>query len=60
VDINECETTSNLCFGGQCKNTIGNYICQCPTGFKTNTANTHCEDIDECRETSPCINGECK
>ncbi|KAM9996594.1 hypothetical protein ACTFIZ_001538 [Dictyostelium cf. discoideum] len=64
-DINECETQDNKCFGEftSCKNTVGSYLCVCPSieGFLNN--GTYCEDIDECssKELNECgLNTVCE
>lgn len=33
ADVNECEDES-ACLGGQCTNSIGSYICSCPSGME--------------------------
>ncbi|XP_040297374.1 uromodulin-like [Bufo bufo] len=46
-DINECAYPwSNNC-SDICVNTLGSYICECPTGY-TKSMDNHCVDIDEC------------
>jgi fibulin 1/2 len=61
VDLNECENNPSLCFGGTCKNTVGSFVCQCPNGFRVNSAHSHCVDIDECKESpNICKNGDCR
>lgn len=59
ADIDECVTGENDCNKESqvCLNTKGSYTCvdkasriTCPPGFKKNTANNLCEDIDECAE----------
>ncbi|EAL71369.1 hypothetical protein DDB_G0272434 [Dictyostelium discoideum AX4] len=64
-DINECETQDNKCFGEftSCQNTVGSYLCVCPSidGFSNN--GTYCEDIDECssKELNECgLNTVCE
>lgn len=39
-DDNECE--KNPCAHGECVNTDGSYICQCPAGFQSTSTRTEC------------------
>ncbi|CAL4979358.1 unnamed protein product [Urochloa decumbens] len=52
IDINECEYPETYPCFGDCRNTAGGYLCQCPLGF---------EDVDECMhpEAHSCY-GICK
>ena len=48
-DIDECEDGTHRCSGGQeCVNRPGDYLCQCPTGYRLNSQR-QCEDINECQ-----------
>lgn len=40
LDDDECER--NPCAHGECVNTPGSYICQCPPGFQTTATRTEC------------------
>uniref|UniRef100_A0A8C4R292 Uncharacterized protein n=1 Tax=Eptatretus burgeri TaxID=7764 RepID=A0A8C4R292_EPTBU len=56
VDVDECEKGINDCDPNTtlCVNGIGNYLCECRTGYEINAAGK-CEDIDECKlGTSNC------
>lgn len=66
VDIDECEENRHNCHHGTqiCRNTYGNYTCDCSTGYKKLDTNI-CADIDECsdvhytlcpRQESTCFN----
>ncbi|XP_065808853.1 fibrillin-1 [Labrus bergylta] len=58
VDDDECER--NPCAHGECVNTPGSYICQCPAGFQTTATRTECRDLDECVANGRiCNNGRC-
>ena len=50
IDIDECSSTNNTCYGnsghGKCKNTPGSFECYCSEGFVKTEAD--CVDIDEC------------
>ncbi|XP_072025693.1 uncharacterized protein [Amphiura filiformis] len=49
-DINECTERLHHCAteeGAVCRNTKGNYTCECPKGFEEHNW-IHCKDIDEC------------
>lgn len=49
--------TAGLCQNdGGCVNTIGDYQCNCKTGFRGKNCSVN---IDDC-EKKPCINGQCK
>ncbi|XP_024008190.1 wall-associated receptor kinase 2 [Eutrema salsugineum] len=46
-DINECNTTSTIhrhnCSGSStCENTIGNFLCNCPSGYNLNSTTNSC------------------
>jgi len=52
ADIDECSiTTTNVCGNGVCKNTPGDFYCECNEGFRTQPPMQTCMDIDECEET---------
>ncbi|XP_069561799.1 fibrillin-1 [Brachyistius frenatus] len=58
IDDDECER--NPCAHGECVNTPGSYICQCPAGFQTTATRTECRDLDECVANGRiCNNGRC-
>ena len=42
-DDDECER--NPCTHGECVNTPGSYICQCPAGFQTTATRTECRGV---------------
>ncbi|XP_043916738.1 fibrillin-2 [Protopterus annectens] len=47
-DIDECQEFTGLCQGGNCINTFGSFVCECPLGYSLRTQTKICEDIDEC------------
>lgn len=53
-DINECEQPGICPPPGRCINTVGNYNCICPRGFKLDPTKTFCIDQDECLDDSKC------
>ncbi|KAG5275607.1 hypothetical protein AALO_G00122290 [Alosa alosa] len=62
-DDDECERVPYICGDhATCTNTLGSYHCTCKAGFSsTNGAKefwpndgTHCEDINECKQTEIC------
>uniref|UniRef100_A0A4W6C0J9 Fibrillin 1 n=1 Tax=Lates calcarifer TaxID=8187 RepID=A0A4W6C0J9_LATCA len=58
IDDDECERSP--CAHGECVNTPGSYICQCPAGFQTTSTRTECRDLDECVANGRiCNNGRC-
>ncbi|KAK7912579.1 hypothetical protein WMY93_012790 [Mugilogobius chulae] len=58
IDEDECERSP--CVHGECVNTPGSYICQCPAGFQTTATRTECRDLDECVANGRiCNNGRC-
>ena len=51
-DVDECLDPSP-CGELMCVNTIGSYLCICPTGYSkdyTEDEELHCTDVDECHE----------
>uniref|UniRef100_A0A672H6I1 Fibrillin-1 n=1 Tax=Salarias fasciatus TaxID=181472 RepID=A0A672H6I1_SALFA len=58
IDADECEKSP--CKHGECVNTQGSYICQCPAGFQSTATRTECRDLDECVANGRiCNNGRC-
>lgn len=51
-DIDEC-LIENTC-SHVCNNTLGSFVCDCPTGFRLDKDDQHCVDIDECVENTVC------
>lgn len=47
IDIDECAEITGLC-SQRCINYWGSYRCACESGYRLNTNNRTCEDIDEC------------
>ncbi|XP_028518126.1 signal peptide, CUB and EGF-like domain-containing protein 1 isoform X2 [Exaiptasia diaphana] len=48
VDIDECALYYGICKGSsKCRNTLGGFKCECPTGFVSHSQNV-CIDDDEC------------
>lgn len=46
---NECDTGNNDCKdNAQCVNTVGSYVCQCPSGYQLQSNGNSCEDTVEC------------
>lgn len=43
VDIDECETFSNICKNGKCTNIDGSFMCSCNPGYKLDMMNKNCE-----------------
>ena len=58
-DINEC-ARSPCGFGAICKNELGSYSCECPTGYDRTNAGDGCVEVKSpgCDETRPCPAGE--
>ncbi|KAM4020614.1 hemicentin-2 [Anomaloglossus baeobatrachus] len=56
-DLDECRLGSHQCpLGQECLNTPGSHRCllRCGPGFRPNAEGSSCEDVDECRQSSPC------
>nr|XP_053650237.1 hemicentin-1-like [Cherax quadricarinatus] len=45
-DVDECALTDRC--QHHCHNTVGSYVCLCPPGYRLNTNQRTCDDIDEC------------
>ncbi|XP_037647114.1 adhesion G protein-coupled receptor E2-like isoform X2 [Sebastes umbrosus] len=53
IDIDEC--LDNVCGDdGTCTNKPGTYECSCNTGYQLVTETPHCQDIDECFNSTVC------
>ncbi|XP_049339341.1 fibrillin-1 isoform X2 [Astyanax mexicanus] len=44
-DVNECEVFPGVCINGKCVNTLGSFICQCPTGMTVDASGRTCIDL---------------
>ncbi|XP_033023454.1 fibrillin-1 isoform X1 [Lacerta agilis] len=44
-DINECEVFLGVCTNGRCENTMGSFVCQCPSGMTLDATGRRCIDI---------------
>ncbi|XP_073160007.1 fibrillin-1 isoform X6 [Lepidochelys kempii] len=44
-DVNECEVFPGVCPNGQCVNTLGSFVCQCPSGMILDVSGRTCLDI---------------
>ncbi|XP_020830483.1 vitamin K-dependent protein S isoform X4 [Phascolarctos cinereus] len=58
-DVNECALSSKVCGTALCKNTPGDFECECPKGYRYNSMSMECEDVDECAEnlcSQLCVN----
>uniref|UniRef100_A0A3B5B9M9 Latent-transforming growth factor beta-binding protein 1 n=1 Tax=Stegastes partitus TaxID=144197 RepID=A0A3B5B9M9_9TELE len=58
-DVNECVQSPGVCSVGECVNSAGSFRCVCPSGYRSSSQQTSCQDIDECRQ-APCSNGRCE
>ncbi|CBY23583.1 unnamed protein product [Oikopleura dioica] len=68
LDINECEdSTLNDCDSqpGECVNTVGAYLCECPKGYEFQPSTGLCVDVNECDDdlhrcdvNADCVNTE--
>lgn len=52
-DDDECER--NPCAHGECVNTPGSYICQCPAGFQTTATRTECRGYTYTHKHTYCM-----
>lgn len=43
VDINECVTQVGLCQNGRCVNQVGNFSCQCQSGYMVSRDGRSCQ-----------------
>ncbi|XP_070175505.1 uncharacterized protein [Littorina saxatilis] len=51
-DVNECDTDNNTCktsLSEVCRNTQGDFACDCVAGYSRPSATDNCTDIDECQ-----------
>ncbi|MGH0119001.1 UNVERIFIED_CONTAM: hypothetical protein FKN15_003550, partial [Acipenser sinensis] len=44
-DVNECEVFPGVCTNGKCVNTVGSFICQCPSGMTLDATGRTCVDL---------------
>ncbi|XP_069078600.1 fibrillin-1 [Pleurodeles waltl] len=44
-DVNECDVFPGVCTNGQCVNTLGSFVCQCPSGMTLDSSGRTCIDI---------------
>ncbi|MEE6503116.1 hypothetical protein FKM82_004742 [Ascaphus truei] len=44
-DVIECDVFPGLCTNGQCVNTMGSFVCQCPSGMTLDASGRTCLDI---------------
>ncbi|VDI06848.1 Hypothetical predicted protein, partial [Mytilus galloprovincialis] len=59
-EINECVEFPDVCYNGQCKNTLEGFECVCNPGFATDQRGVNCTDIDECKISfGVCGDGTC-
>ncbi|KPP64202.1 fibrillin-1-like, partial [Scleropages formosus] len=58
-NIDECQSSSNICNNGECINTDGSFRCECPFGFRLDYTGNNCQDTNECELGNPCGNGTC-
>lgn len=42
IDVNECEVFPGVCTNGQCVNTLGSFVCQCPSGMTLDASGRTC------------------
>ena len=48
-DEDECFTLTDPCSGGQCRNTLGSFECDCNNGYEKDDFTGQCTNIDECK-----------
>ncbi|XP_048583421.1 fibrillin-1 isoform X2 [Nematostella vectensis] len=65
ADIDECENAAGMkkgmCVNGKCRNTNGDYTCDCNSGYRNDATQKLCLDINECLENPRlCQGGQCK
>uniref|UniRef100_A0A6P4FNB6 Fibrillin-1 isoform X1 n=1 Tax=Drosophila rhopaloa TaxID=1041015 RepID=A0A6P4FNB6_DRORH len=59
VDVDECLEKNGGC-SHRCSNSEGSFKCSCPPGYKLNSDQRTCQDIDECaQDKTSCISGKC-
>ena len=64
LDVDECNQQECNGYSASCKNTVGSYECQCPTGYNFDDSSGDCDDINECDyiicegRYSTCVNVE--
>ncbi|EDW93781.2 uncharacterized protein LOC6533343 isoform X1 [Drosophila yakuba] len=59
VDIDECQKKNGGC-SHRCSNSEGSFKCSCPPGYKLDSDQKTCQDIDECaQDKTSCITGKC-
>uniref|UniRef100_A0A3B5B1L6 Latent-transforming growth factor beta-binding protein 4-like n=1 Tax=Stegastes partitus TaxID=144197 RepID=A0A3B5B1L6_9TELE len=56
--VNECVQSPGVCSVGECVNSAGSFRCVCPSGYRSSSQQTSCQDVDECLQ-NPCSNGRC-
>ncbi|XP_048825237.1 fibrillin-1-like isoform X1 [Brienomyrus brachyistius] len=44
-DVNECEVFPGVCINGKCVNTVGSFVCQCPSGMTVDATGRTCIDL---------------
>lgn len=47
-DIDECERNPLLCRGGECVNTEGSFLCNCPHGHELTPTGDACVGMFKC------------
>ncbi|EDV50450.2 uncharacterized protein Dere_GG14439, isoform C [Drosophila erecta] len=59
VDIDECQQKNGGC-SHRCSNSEGSFKCSCPPGYKLDSDQKTCQDIDECaQDKTSCVTGKC-